>query len=165
MKVARVSAQVGQHQGVAGDAGDYVDAAGKTEVVVAVEGRRRLLQFFEGLDGADDRAVLVVNGDGADADRNFVSRFVVQKSDGLGGVRRLDGAGDRTIFFAEFASRLIAVQQSFRDTGVANDFVAQMAGDALGAVAPEDDFLLHVDDAQADGQAFQNAAADVGIVK
>ena len=86
---------------------------GSVEAVVAVNGGNGLLQFFKGLDGADDGAMLVVNGNGADADRNFVSGLVVQESDGLGGVRSLDGAGDGTIFVAEFATGLIAVQQSF----------------------------------------------------
>jgi hypothetical protein len=46
-----------------------------------------------------------------------------------------------------------------------NDFVAAMAGDALGSVAPVDDFLLHVDDAEAYGQAVEDAAADLRVVK
>src|SRR5271169_496883 len=150
---------------MAGHAGDQVDATGQTEGVIAMKGSRGSLQFFECFDGADDRSVLVVHWDGADADRDFVSRFVVQKPDGLGGVRGLDGEGDWTILSTEFTTRLIAVQQTLRDAGVANDFVAQMAGDALGSVAPEDDLLLHVDDAQAARQAFQNAATNVGIVK
>ena len=64
----------------------------------------------------------------------------------------------------KIAARLIAVQQRFRNTGMANDFVAQMAGDALRSVTPEHNFLLHVDDAQASRKAFE-AATDLRIVK
>ncbi|HWJ18273.1 MAG TPA: hypothetical protein VNR65_06055 [Geobacterales bacterium] len=105
------AAQVGQHQGVAGDVGDFVDAAGECEAAVAMNRRGGLLQFFKRFDGADNGAMLVVNGHGADADRDFVSGFVVQESDGLSRVRSFDSAGDGTIFFAEFATGLIAVQQ------------------------------------------------------
>ena len=55
-----------------------------------------------------------------------------------------------------FATRPIAVQQGFADAAVANHFVAQVASDALRPVAPEDDFLLHVDNAEAARQAFQD---------
>lgn len=119
------------------------------------------MHLLEGFDGADDGTMLVVHGRGAPPDRNFISGFVVQKTQGFGGTRRLDGARDGAVFVAEFATRLIAVQQRFRDAGVANDFVAQVACDALRAIAPEDNFLLHVDDAQADGEAIDNAATDV----
>ena len=112
-KSRKRAAQVGQHQGVAGDIGDFVDAAGEREAAVAMNRRGGLLQFFKRFDGADNGAMLVVNGHGADADRDFVSGFVVQEPDGLGGMRSFDGAGDGTIFFAEFATGLIAVQQGF----------------------------------------------------
>ena len=126
---------------------------------------RGQLQFRKAFKGADDGAVLVVNGNRVDANRNFISGLVVQEPDPFGGVRRLDGAGDRAVFLAEFTAGLIAVQQSFGDAGVADDFVAKMAGDTLGAVAPKDNFLLHIDDAQAGGQAIKNAATDIGVVK
>jgi hypothetical protein len=90
---------------------------------------------------------------------------MVQKTHGFGGMRCLDGAGDGAIVAAELTPGLIAVQQSFRDAGVANDFVPQVARNTLGAVAPEYDLVLHVDDAQTGRQAFENAAANVGIVK
>lgn len=56
-------------------------------------------------------------------------------------MRSFDGAGDGAIFFAEFAAGLVAVQQRFRDAGVADDVVAQVSGDAFGSVAPDDDFF------------------------
>jgi hypothetical protein len=40
-----------------------------------------------------------------------------------------------------------------------------MAGDAFGCIAPEDDFLLHVDNGHARGQAVEDAAADISVVK
>ncbi len=86
---------------------------GSVEAVIAMNGGCGLLQFLKGFDRADDGAMLVVNGHGANADGNFVSGFVVQESDGLGGVRGLDGAGDGAIFFAEFTTGLVAVQQGF----------------------------------------------------
>jgi len=95
--------------------------------------------------------MLVAHGHGADANRSFVSCLVVQESDSLGGLRCFHGAGDGAIFVAEFTSWLIAMQHGFRDAAVAHDFVAQAARNALGSVAPEDNLLLQVDDAQAGG--------------
>jgi hypothetical protein len=80
-------------------------------------------------------------------------------------MRCFHGTGDRTILVAELAAGLIAMQQRFRDTGAADYFVTQTAADAFGAVAPENDLLLHVDDAEASRQAFEDAATDIGIVK
>jgi hypothetical protein len=48
---------------------------------------------------------------------------------------------------------------------VARDFVAQVPSNALGAVAPKNNFLLTVDHAHPGRQAFEDAAADLGIVK
>jgi hypothetical protein len=97
--------------------------------------------------------------------RTGISGFVVQEADGFGGVRILDGMGDGAIFVAEFATRLIAVEQRFCDAAVADHFVAQVPRDALRTVAPEDNSLLQVDDTQAGGQAIDTAATDVGVVK
>ncbi|MFZ1138071.1 MAG: hypothetical protein WAN76_02760 [Candidatus Sulfotelmatobacter sp.] len=157
--------QVGSHQSRAGHAGHIVDATGKFQTVFATVWAGHLLQLLERFDGADNRAVLVVYRNSAEADRKFMSGFVVQKTDGFSGLRCLDGAGDRAVLFAEFTTRLITVQQSLRDTGVADDFMAQVARNALRPVAPEHNFLLHVQDAEAGRQAFEDAATEVGVVK
>jgi hypothetical protein len=107
----------------------------------------------------------VVHGHGAQADRNLVSVFVLQKTNGFCGLRCLDGAGDRAILVAELTSRLVAMQDGFRDTGVAYDFMPQVARDALGPVAPEHNFLLKVYYAYASGQAIDYAATNVSVVK
>lgn len=43
--------------------------------------------------------------------------------------------------------------------------MTKIAGDALGSVAPVNDLLLQVNDAQTGGQVFEDAATDLGIVK
>jgi hypothetical protein len=48
---------------------------------------------------------------------------------------------------------------------MADHFGSQPSGDALGSVAPEDNFLLHVDDTQGGRQALENAAGDIGVEK
>jgi len=94
-----------------------------------------------------------------------MSGFVMQETDGFRGVRCLDRTSDGTVLFAEFATWLITVQQGFRNTGVADHFVAQVARDSLRTVAPEHNFLLHVHDAQSGRQAFEDAAAEVWVMK
>src|ERR1700693_4876117 len=42
---------------------------------------------------------------------------------------------------------------------------ARIAGDLFGAVAPEDNFFLQIEHTDADLQAVENVAANVGIVK
>ncbi len=79
-------AQVRLHPGMAGYVRDFVGAAGNRSDVLTVGGNRGRLQFFKRFDGADDRPVLVVHGDGAYANRNFMARFVVKKALGLGAV-------------------------------------------------------------------------------
>jgi hypothetical protein len=156
---------MGLHQCMAGDIGDFVDAAGKRQVFGGMAEAGGGLKLFKGLNRANNRAVLVVHGNGVDANGNFISRLVMQEANALSRMRGFDGACDGAIFFAEFTARLIAMQQAFGDAGVTDDLVAEVSSNALGAVAPEDDFLLHVDDGQAGRKAIENAAADVGVVE
>jgi hypothetical protein len=109
--------------------------------------------------------MLIKNGYGLHANRNIVSGFVVKRTGRLGGVRGLHGEGDGAILAAEFASRLIAMQERFRDARVADDIMAEMAGDALGSGTPDHDFLSEIDDAESDRQTFEDRAADLLIVK
>jgi hypothetical protein len=125
-----------------------------------------LTVIFEDGDGADDGAVRVADGNGAGADGDLVSGLVMEKGDGVSGMCVLDGLSERTIFAAKFAVGLVAIEKSLIGAGrFSDDFVAGMAGDALGAVAPENNSLLDVDDGEADGQAFEDAAAEFEIVK
>jgi hypothetical protein len=128
-------------------------------------GIRGVLQFLKCFYGADDRAVGIVHRDRANPNGHLMTTLVAKESSSLGGVRCLDGAGNGTILATEFASRLIAVQRSLSDTGVANDFVPQVSRDSLRTVAPEHDFLMHVDHAHPGRQAFENAAANIWIVE
>ena len=105
----------------------------------------------------------VVNGNGDDAYRDFVSGAMAQERCGFDAVRRLHGAGERATLGAPFAILLIAMQQRFSDAAVPDGFVTEMAGDFFSAVAPEDDSFLQVHDAEANRQAFENAAIDLGI--
>src|SRR5579863_7781581 len=84
----------------------------------------------------------------------------MQKSRGFGRVRCLDGARQRAFLGAEFAARLIAVQQCLPDTGVSQHFMPQVAGNAFCAIAPEHDLFLQIDHAYARRQTLQNVAAD-----
>jgi hypothetical protein len=119
---------------------------------------RRWLQTLEYFDAANDRAVFIADGNCVDANRNFISGFVVQRAGPLGWMCRLDGAGERVVLVNEFMIRLIIVQQTFFENGSSDDFVAQASGDALRSVAPEHDFFLHVNDTYSYGQALQNVA-------
>jgi hypothetical protein len=158
-------AQVRTHQHRAGHAGDVIRTTGKFLCVFPTIAPGVLLHLLERFGRANDRTMLIVHGHGAQADRYLVSLFVLQKTDGFCGLRCLDGAGDRAILVAELASRLVAMQDRFRDTRVAYDFMPQAARDALGPVAPEHNFLLQVDHAYAGGQAIDYAATNVSVMK
>jgi hypothetical protein len=43
--------------------------------------------------------------------------------------------------------------------------MAEMPGDAFRAVAPEEDFLLHINDAHTGQKAFQDVATSVELIK
>ena len=94
-----------------------------------------------------------------------MSGFVMQETNRFRGLRCLDGARYGTVLFAEFTTGLITVQQSFRDTRVANHLVAQVARDSLRTIAPEHNLLLHIHDAQSGRQTFEDAATKVWVVK
>jgi hypothetical protein len=124
------------------------------------------LEFLERFDRCGDEAVLVVNGNGANADRNFRSGLGTQETDGPDSVAMFSWHGRRDKFLvAELGAGRIAMQPCVRDTGTANHFVTQPATDALCAVAPKSNHLLHIDDAAALWAAFEDAATDVAVVK
>jgi len=109
--------------------------------------------------------VLVVDWNCANSDRHFVTSFVMDKPAGFRGTRGLDGSRHRAFLPAEFTAGMITMEKRVSDTGFPDDFVATMTRNEFGAVAPNYEFLLHVDNAQARWQAFENGAAYFGIVK
>ena len=60
-------------------------------------------------------------------------------------LRAFHGTRDRAELATEFAAWLVAMQEGFGDTRMADDFVAHMPRDAFRAVAPEKDLLFQVD--------------------
>ena len=50
---------------------------------------------------------------------------------------------------AELTAGLLTVQECTIYARAANDFMAEMSSNTFRAIAPEDDFLLHVDNAHA----------------
>ena len=129
-----------------GEASDFVYAAGDS-LFGAVE--IGLLQFVKGFDRANDGTMRIMNRNRADQDRNVISGLVMEKSGCLDWVACFHGASQGAFFVAKLAAGLLTMQQCPSDAGAADDFVAEMSGDEFRAVAPEDDLLLHVDDAHA----------------
>ena len=68
------------HDRVAGDVSDLIDTAGKRQRVIARPKVRRRLQILKNFSSADDGSMLVVDRNGADADRNFISGFVMYRN-------------------------------------------------------------------------------------
>jgi hypothetical protein len=98
--------------------------------------------IVKGFDDADDRSVRIVNGDGGGEELQPVPVFVVNEActfnaSGIAN-RGIDGAVGGTGLAFDF----VAMGKDAREAIAANDFVAKIAGDALGAVAPEDDTPL-----------------------
>src|SRR5579863_8977808 len=153
------------HHGAAGDTGDAIHAVAELPPGFAAVGAGGLLQVLEDFHRANDRSMRVADGNRPDAHRNFMSRFVVEKSCVQDGMRRFHRPRDWTILLAEFASRLVAVQQCFPNTRVPDHFMPCMPADALRAIAPQDDVLLQVNDTQSRRQAFENAAIDFRVVE
>jgi hypothetical protein len=63
------------------------------------------------------------------------------------------------------AFSLVAVRQNVGKAIAAHDFMTQIAGDALGAVTPENHALLQIDHAETRGQALENAPANFPVLK
>jgi hypothetical protein len=132
--------QVRLHHEVAGHSGHFIHTAGEIVFPVIEAGGSFLL--FKNFHSPDDRPVRVANRHSAGAHWDFVASLVVQESNGLSGLRCLNGAGHRTIVVAPLAILLTAVQQGLSHTALADHFMAQMAGDALCPIAPHHDFLF-----------------------
>jgi hypothetical protein len=84
---------------------------------------------------------------------------------GPAGVRPLDRSANGTFRAAGFTSILIALQKSSSRTKPTHNLVAKVPGNPFGAIAPENDLFLHVDHADPDLQALQNASTNPGILK
>jgi hypothetical protein len=112
------------------------------------------LGFLERFYCTDDRAVGVSHDDCAHANPNLVTRFVVHKPARLSRLCRLHGSRHWALLGAILASRLIAMQQSFRDARMTDDFVSEVSGNALRAITPDQYFLVCVDDADTHRKHF-----------
>lgn len=64
-----------------------------------------------------------------------------------------------------FRGAFVAAEQGFFRAAMAEDVMAQVAGDAFGAAAPEQDSFVNVDYAKAGRQIFEDGAADFRIVE
>src|ERR1700687_5047446 len=104
-------AQVGTHQHLAGHAGNVIAIPGKSLCVLATIPRGVWLLLLERVGRANDRTMLVVHRHGAQADRNLVSGFVLQKTNRLCRLGCLDGSSTRGVLVDGLASRAGAMQE------------------------------------------------------
>jgi hypothetical protein len=123
------------------------------------------MKFFKKLHRSDHRAVLIVNGKGSNSHRNFVSALVMNKSACMGGVRRFQSVCGRAMLATELAARLVAVQEWFRDAGMAEHFMPQVPRHTLRAGAPQENSVLPVEDTDPSRQTLQNIAAHLGVIE
>jgi len=74
-------------------------------------------------------------------------------------------SGNGTFFRAHFTTAVVAVLKNVVGAEVAQHLDAGKAGDLFGSIAPEDNFFLQIDYADANLQAIEYVAVDVGILE
>jgi hypothetical protein len=157
--------QMRLHDGVAGDASEFIHAAGALQAIFAMFAVFGLVCIFKALDGTDYRPMRVSHRHRPNVYENAVTFFVVDVAVGFGGVGALDRGSNRTFVAAGFALVLVALQKSSPRARPAYDLVTKIAGDALRAVAPENDFPLKVDNTDSYLQTLQHASTYLRILK
>ena len=163
-KGAEGFAQVRLHHDVIGQSGDVIEESRDLHGFLAGIGVVGGPRLFEGVNGPDDRAVLVAQGDSAGVNGDAMSGLVLDENTGFHGFAFMQGRdGERTLLHALIATVLIALRHDALDAGMPQHFHPGAGGDQLGAVVPEDYFFLQIHHANTDAQAFQNAAVDLGI--
>jgi hypothetical protein len=94
-----------------------------------------------------------------------MSGFVMDEGQGFHRFGIVQGGGDRAFLVAHFATVLVAMEKDVLGADVAEDIDTGITSNLFGAVAPEDDLLLQVENAYADLQAVEDVAVSIGVAK
>ena len=143
------------------DAAGFVDAAVSGELGLAAVPFSERDAFFETFGGTDDDAIGIPYRESPELNRNAVAGFVAHGNEGLrgptfahGGGSRRERAGEFVVFAVGFAEKIVGVE-------AADDVLTEVAGDALGAIVPEENFTFAVDDVDGDVEIVEDAAKQV----
>ena len=143
------------------DAAGFVDAAVGGEFGLATIPIRERNAFFETLGGADDGAVGITHGKSPELDGDAMAGFVAHGDERLGGLAFAHGGGGGSEIAGELVVFTVGLAEKIVGVEAADDVLAEIAGDALGAVVPEQDFAFTVDDVDGDVEIVEDAAKEI----
>ena len=162
---ADVFADVGLRDAVIEHAARFVDAAVGGELGLAAIPFGERDAFFETFGGADDDAFRIAHRKSPELNRDAVAGFMTHGDQRL----REPALAHRSGGGSECAGELIVFAIGFTEEIIgekaADDVLAQVAGDALGAIVPEQNFAFAVDDVDGDVKIVEDAAKEVDFRK
>src|SRR5271166_4321772 len=89
----------------------------------------------------------------------------MNEAHGLHRLGIVQGDCDGTLVNAHLTAGMVAVLKDVVGAGVTQHIDARIAGELLGAVAPEDDFSLQIEDAHADLEGIEYSPIRVWILE
>jgi hypothetical protein len=158
---AYVFANVRLRDAMIEDAAGFIDAAVRGELGLAAIPFGERNTFFEAFGGADDDAIGIAHRESPELNRNAVAGFVAHGNEGLRGLAFAHGssgrgvrAGELIVFAVGLAEEIVGVQTPY-------DVLAEITGDALGTVVPEENFSFAIDDVDGDVEIVEDAAKEI----
>jgi hypothetical protein len=143
------------------DAAGFVDAAVGGEFGLATIPIRERNAFFETLGGADDGAVGIADGKSPELNGDAVAGFVTHGDERLGGFAVAHGGGGGSEIAGELIVFAIGFTEEIVGVEAADDVLAKVAGDAFGAIVPEENFAFAIDDVDGDVEIVEDAAKEI----
>jgi hypothetical protein len=143
------------------------DAAGFVDAAIGGEFRLTAIPFgegdafFETLGGSDDGAVGIANGESPDLNGDAMAGFVAHGDERLGGLAVAHRGGGGSERAGEFIVFAVGLAEKIVGVEAAEDVLAKIAGDALGAVVPEENFAFAIDDVDGDVEIVEDATKEI----
>jgi hypothetical protein len=156
-----VFADVSLRDAVIEDAAGFVDAAIGGELGLAAIPFGEGDAFLETFGGADDDTVGIAHGKSPQLNRDAVAGFMAHRNEGLGGFAFAHGGGGGSVRAGKLVVFAVGLAEKIVGVETADDVLAKIAGDALGAIVPEENFAFAIDDVDGDVEIVEDAAKEI----
>ena len=152
---------MGLRDAVIEDAAGFVDAAVGGEFSLAAIPFGERDAFLKAFGSADNDTFGIADGERPELNGDAMAGFVAHGDERLGGLAFTDGGGGGRVCAGELIVFSVGLTEKIVGVEAADDVLTEIAGDALGAIVPEEDFTFAIDDVDGDVEIVEDAAKEI----